>query len=863
MGKDKVDEKLRAFASATLTPAQEKFLRKHMKGGGLLDRKKELRAQLTTLHGSVTQKLADAESGISELARLVTNKDQAEAVGALKSTRGSIVGGIGISAKDVKDAVGKLRLADGALDTLLGDIAKTRKEMTHLDEGQLDTREAIRKLRVAAEGRLRDYLRSWYVGYDILRGELQKVSPGSEPEIPPAADLRIAFKTYFAMLPGTPKEPDATVEQARDAFDTLVGKMKQEHDDARKALDLYAGTGFQVDSRVAQLTDALQGKLAVYEDHARKLATWEVDGREAFEGRATTLRKRVEGLGKGGMTTDAIKQEYTGLASALDTLNSDAAKAVREAEASFLRLQQSLRQEFTTLQNRLGALGKQALPDDQRAQVTKFLAATDTSINKLGGANTAGLAAARLMLIEAEEMVTQAENIGTINDEIEDNLERAKAALKPLAKDAAPVHEMAAEKQLAIAEFEKGWQKKAPTDALKEARALLKGAIELETQNTLLVRLRAQADTGIGKLEKKYEEFNALFKEMLKAKNAPKVRDYRGPIRGEIDGVRTWNATKLDPGFYSTILSRIQSLGADLDARMTEMRAALGSTDEQLAQRAQAARELLEKAQKEGASPEDLALLQGTYDQALAAQTVYNQLSADLLNAEGQEQRYIDDRARFLKEGKEWIKQTETARNKAKTGEPFDTFGDEVDRQITRIEATLKAADADKKGPTGTRGLSELKQVQQAVERIAARGSVIPPDKLGDIAAKWSTAASDFLDNSGKLVAAVAEFEKEQKLDATASRALEKVLFDVYGSLAVTRFAEAGRILGPSDPPKGAQERKAGREIALAEVRRIKKAVMDDAVVRACVANPFGVNAFATKTIAQLEQIELDVLRGA
>ena len=390
-----------------------------------------------------------------------------------------------------------------------------------------------------------------------------------------------------------------------------------------------------------------------------------------------------------------------------------------------------------------------------------------------------------------------------------------------------------------------------------------KRAEELKAQNALLVQNRAAADVEIEKLERKYAAFNDLFKELLAAKNAPKVRDYRGPVRGEIDGVKTWNATKMDPAFHSTIMARLATLGREMDERMNVMRAALNSSGEELAARVDGAKDLLEKAKSDGSSEEEVARLQAAHDQAVAAKTVYVDLSQDLLAAEAREQKNIDDRERFLSEADTWIKDTRKAMSKAAETEPLNRFKDEVERQIVRLVATVKAARSDKTGPTGTRGLAELKEVKAAVQRIADRGEMTPPGKLGGIGDIWADAVSDFLDKSGQIVAAVAEFEKEMGTDDKASRAVEGVLFDVYGRIVSTRFAEAGAILGPNTPPKSAQERKAGREIALSEVRRIKKALMDDAVVKACLANPFGIGGLTTKTIARLEQIELDVLRGA
>jgi len=862
-GKKKSNEALLAFSSPTLTPAQEKFVRKHMKGGGFFDKHAKVRADLETLHDSVVLKLEQVETGLAELRPLVTNKAQAEMVGDLQMRRGSIVGGIGIKAKSLKDAVDKLDTADKALDALVKSVAETRGKFTTVDGSELDDREAIRKLRVATEGKLRDYLHSWETGYNRVLAEVNKVSPGTLPNIPPEARLLPKFKALFEKLPGTPKDMGAGIEQAQREFDALVAAMSKEHETARAALDRYVSESLENELKVIRLYDALGRALEGYDDVAPSLARWGVDGEKALADRAKTLRARIEDFGDGKVPMDQIKDTYAALSGEARTLVRDAQKLIGGAYSAFNSEQGALKEEHAKLKKRLDALDKRTLPDEQRGPIDTFLSATDTSITRLGGANASALKAARQMLAEAERQVSQAENITSINNEIRSNIDIAHRMLKPLLGDKAPVNESANEHEAAVAKFETEWVKQAPDEALKTSGELKKRAEDLKVQNALLVQNRAAADVEIEKLERKYEAFNDLFKELLAAKNAPKVRDYRGPVRGEIDGVKTWNTTKMDPAFHSTIMARLDTLSREMDERTTVMRASLNSSGEELAARAVGAKDLLEQAKSGGSSEEDIARLQAAHDQAVAAKMVYIDLSQDLLAAEAQEQKYIDDREKFLADAGTWIKDTQKAVSSAAATEPFNRYKDEVERQIIRLEATVKAARTDKTGPTGTRGLAELKEVKAAVQRIADRGEMIPPTKLGGIGDNWSDAVSDFLDKSGQIVVAIADFEKQMGVDDKASRAIEGVLFDVYGRIAPTRFSEAGAILGPSTPPKSAQERKAGREIALSEVRRIKKAMMDDAVVKACLANPFGIGGLTTKAIARLEQIELDVLRGA
>ncbi|MEM1432150.1 MAG: hypothetical protein AAGG09_22050, partial [Pseudomonadota bacterium] len=795
--------------------------------------------------------------------RLATNREHLNTITDLITKRGVIVGEIGGKAKKLSDAVGKLRTADTALTGLVKEVGVAKGLLTTLDGTELDDREAIRKLRAAAEGNLRAYLSSWSQGYDLVQSQMNKVVPGTIPNIPPEADLRPKFQENFNALPGIPKDMSAGVKQAETEFDALISKMKQQHQDARVALDKYVGEAMELELKLLRLYSALSGTMSDYQDLAKPLAAWGVDGLKDLEDRAKALNGRIEDLGNGKVDTDKIKDIYTALNSETGALVRDARHLMSQTESAFNSEQATLKEEYTKLKNRLDALDKKTLPDEQRGPIAAFLAATETSIMKLGGSNTAALKAARQMLKEAERQVAQAENITSINNEIKSNIEVAQMMLKPLLDAKAPVNESATEHDKTVKAFEGEWVKQAPDDALKRSGELKKTAEALKVQNAMLVQNRAAASVELEKLEKKYEAFNALFKDLLKDRNAPKVRDYRGPIRGEIDGVKTWNTTKMDPSFQSTILARIGTLDKNLDERMNEMRAALGSSDKELADRVAAAKDLLDKAKTDGSSEEEVAKMQALYDQALNTQTVYNGLSQDLLAEERQEQKYIDDREKFLEDAAKWIKDTKKAQSSAKTGEPFELYGDEVDRQFVRLEATMKAAKNDKKGPTGTRGLAELKEVMAAVQRIADRGNMTPPDKLGDIAGNWSDAVLDFLDKSGTLVSEVADFEKAMGVDDKASRAIEKVLFEVYGRVAPTQFGEAGKILGATNPPKSAQERKAGREMALTEVRRIKKAILDDAVVKSCLANPFGIGGLTTKTIARLEQIELDVLRGA
>ena len=442
-GKKNSNEALAAFSSPTLTSAQEKFIRKHMKGGVLFDRKAKLRSDLETLRDSVVFKLEQVETGLAELRPLVTNKAQAEMIGALQMRRGSIVGGIGINAKNVEDAVDKLGTADTALDDLVKSVAETRGKFTTLDGTELDDREAIRKLRVATEGKLRDYLHSWETGYNHVLAEVNKVSPGTLPNIPPEARLLPKFKELFVKLPGTPKDMTAGIEQAQREFDALVSAMGEAHETARAALDRYVRESLENDLKLIRLYDALGGALEGYDDVAPSLAQWGVDGEKALAERAKTLRTRIEDFGDGKVPVDRMKDTFAELTTEARSIVRDAHKLMSDAYTAFNSEQLILKEQHAKLKNRLAAIDKKTLPDDQRGPIETFLSATETSITRLGGANAAALKAARQMLAEAERQVSQAENITSINTEIRSNIDVARQMLTPLMGEKAPVNELA------------------------------------------------------------------------------------------------------------------------------------------------------------------------------------------------------------------------------------------------------------------------------------------------------------------------------------------------------------------------------------------------------------------------------------
>jgi hypothetical protein len=89
---------------------------------------------------------------------------------------------------------------------------------------------------------------------------------------------------------------------------------------------------------------------------------------------------------------------------------------------------------------------------------------------------------------------------------------------------------------------------------------------------------------------------------------------------------------------------------------------------------------------------------------------------------------------------------------------------------------------------------------------------------------------------------------------------LAKQLQVVLAGFSTTAFGEAAKVLG--DETTAQPERKKAREVAQAAVRTMRAKLMDDPLMKACVANEFSVNGFGSDIYRALNQIELETLRG-
>ncbi len=863
MGKKQA--KLLLWASAELTADQEKFLSRYLSGGHT-KKTKALRQETADYHDSVVEKLSLLDEIYSTMSP-ITSDEQKRTVDDLKLKRGAILNGIGISAKSTRDAHEKLKAADTQLTNLLNEAQGKADKFHTVDGTERDAQEAIDKLKSAGKSKLNDQFALWNAPKNDLLKMMRESGLTTGLDLPANANLDPVWRTLRDEIVAAPTDPGAEIDAVKTEIDGVVGRMVKATASAIKALDTYKAEGFQqtvVNSRLLMGIDAKLAELATLREKADR---WDMPDRKSYAAEAKVFETRRDTI-----FSDKTKPEDA--EGAAGTLSDDIGKLItlvdnklNEAESAFNDEQAKYLEVHKGLAARIKSLTKKQIPDDQRTPVDTFLAATKDSIDKVGGSNAGALKAAKLMLTEALAMVKQAEEIGPLNEAVKENITNAKDTLKPLMKKKSSVIKGATELDGKVTKFAEEWLKKAPDVALRESRDLSSKAVDLESQNTTLLRLRAMMDLKIKEVETKYTTFNDTFKDMLKWMKADKVRDYRGSIRSDIDGVKTWNSTKLDIGFYSTISSRIDSISKTLDTQIADMTEAMKSSPEDLSKAVEDAKDAYEKELfglklEAGAGQIDQKAVdeaKAQYDEALRKNSVHTSLSADLLGEEEQERRNIADREKFLKDGKQWVKDTQSAVKKAKSSEPLQQHKEEVERQITRLEATLKAADNDKKGSTGTRGLSELIEVRGAVERIKQRGKAMSSKKLGDIPDEWRKGISAFATSKNALVTAVGKFEQDQRQTNKATKQIRTVLNKVQEGLKVDSLLDPASDLGTSDDPA---VRKAAREKVLNEVRRMKKLLLDDPTMKTCVANPFGVAGFITTTIYRLEQIELDVLRG-
>jgi hypothetical protein len=702
--------------------------------------------------------------------------------------------------------------------------------------------------------------------------KVQEAVPGAK--VTPAAltAFNNAFHLYSAEIANVPSnDPAVTVEQATKTLDGIKSRMIKTANEQKRALAKEAdGESFKTFIADLKLRDQCDRELAKTRDWLVTLDRWEVPGRLPIH----TELKRIEGemktvfADRKGLSPDQQKGMETrqaDLLKAATAMTENAAKVAATAGQTFQQAQQVLVGRLVGLENRLKTVQK-TVPKEQLGPIQDALATTRLAITGLNGSNMDALKAGETLLADAEKLVADAEAIKTINALIEQNISAAKKAANTGNNAKNPLQQAFAELVTEVTEFEKSWKTKTPSTAKTESADLLKRVNDKTTENTAIINKRVEVGKIIAQLETHLGKLDLAFKGLAKGTPVDGLA-YGGTFKADLDLCKSWNATKTTLPFYDTIVVKLSTLTKDIDAKLADIEKIAKMSDQDVmlagleAQRVYDDKiaQLTKAGGDKGPDPAEVKKAKEERDKQLAFLNTKLDLLAEANKAVADREKDAADRETFMTESKQLEADIKREQKAAEDDAPINAYEDEIQRHLDRLSTTR---DLLKKGQgsNGAAALSELKFVRETIQRIRDRGVKGDKTKLGLIADQWSDTVGTFAKSCAKLMTAIEGFEKEQGIAPPVSLEVQKVLERVIGAMNSHKFGEPAAVLGATDSTPAA--RKAAREKALDEVRRLRAVILADPVVQKCVVNPFGIGGLGQPVQYRLEDIELNVLRG-
>ncbi len=671
----------------------------------------------------------------------------------------------------------------------------------------------------------------------------------------------------------------ATPEAAQAEVDTVLAAMRK----LLNGTDMD-GAGFL--EQVSDLEDdprrpifieqtkrrtELEGKLRICEAQIDRLERWDCAQTATMQDALAVLKGQI----------DANFLDFGDIdPSAADTYEADQKNLIERATRLQVHAGECLASEGTAFETRRAALetqlnklvaamnGISKISSRQKDPIMAHLDVIKSALNGTGGYNIAALDPVEKLISDAVQTVRQAVNNETINGQIEAVLDRAstKASQYTDAKKN-PIGDVFTELKAKVKEYKSGYKDQPINEAMAGAVALHKEIETEETRNQQLIRLRAGIKERIDRREEQLGRFNTSFREMLTKAENP-VQDYNGSFRKDLDTCIHWNATKTDPNFYTTIDATLDRIRDEMRKKSENIALYMRTSSEDAVRIAGTAGEALRNKMRDlnvrRANGEDvsaeIAEAKRAFEDATAFLDAYTELSAEMMEAEAIERKTAADREAYLAQAPDFIEGVETELGSA----PMSDYADEVKPQVDRVKATLKLIKGNKDGANPATALSELSFVTKFVDGVRKRGAKTDKSALQEIGPQWSAALSQVVTAQAKLVTEVSGFEdtiaetEGVALDASVKAEIDAKITALVARAASAELKRAGELMA-ADIDR--QARKAARETALSEIRRIRAALMDDPVFQKCVLNPFGV-PIGSAAANRLKQIELNVLRG-
>ena len=839
----------------------------------------ELQGKFQTVCATITISLARLRTIVDQLELVGKTPADLERVKDLRTRTGAVITGLSKSTSSRKDALKMLETAKVTLETIRGEAERYMDKVLTGEGRDLGKASTIELKKLAVMNRMGKLEQVFALENQAVLQRVQEAAPGLAYEAPAKLVFDTAFITYRRDVQAVPlNDPGMTAEQAVAALDTLQKAMDLTANTQIRALrGQIASPGFAPFLADMKLKAAVEAKLNEAGEWLVTLDRWESPQRMGVReeiGRITAeipeVFKNRDGVAPNEVAGHETRQKD--LMTAASRLVMTAGQAAQAESELFAQEQAKLEQELRGLEGRLKAVAK-TVPKSQLTQMQGSLATTRMGITGLNGCNFDALKTGRLLLDQAAQMVSYAERIDIINGAIENDIKEAKKLAGARTKDTNPLSAKLLELVTEIDTFAKDWKTKDPAEARNGAIDLLKRATDVSKENDDIIKRRAEVAQIIRQVEAQLGKLNLAFKDLAKGSPAADT-DYRGDLMGALDTCKSWNATKTSLTFYDTIVIKLANLTKAIDQKLNDINSMKGVSDQDILLRGLEADRLYRetvakinaKGGEDGPDLGELRKAREVYDAEMGLIGTKSDLLAEANKATADDEKDRQDRATFLTDSKAFEEEIKKQQKAAEDDAPINAYGDEVQRHLDRLKTTRDLIRKNEPGTNGAAAMSELKFVQATIQRIRDRGQKTSKSALGAIADQWVDAVGKFATKCTELMDKVDTFavQLEDPADVKAAQTgaedANKVLSRIMGQMNAHKFGAPAAVLGSETAD--ATARRAAREQALDEVRRLRKVIFDDPVLQKCVVNPFGVGGIGAPVQYRLEEIELNVLRG-
>jgi hypothetical protein len=616
-----------------------------------------------------------------------------------------------------------------------------------------------------------------------------------------------------------------TVDQARDAlakelrdFTTTAARLESEllalaNDDS--------GMKKRVEAEKAanKLRDDLDKANVVIAE----LVRWDVQD-------ATDLQNRSKDLGKLVVSThpDLLTTTTTDVAALVKSANDIRQKQLtdyQQASAPLFQRMEALNKAVVQYNNDVKARRAAQLPQVEEAS---FLVTMSYDAYK-AGKNMAALPGITKLVEDAEKLMFDLQNSVQVNGEVLKAIKLADETIKKHEGSSAIRKEAWKGHREALTKFEAEWTGMRPASAKSSVTDLV-----LKTQEEARIEagMKQWREIQLGRVEATRKELAKLEEELKRIveANGEKFKGYEGSLKADLDTCVEWINTKEAVSWQKPTETKI----GQTQAKIMEMLNNLAGKGVDPTDPKKTGAELKLEAQKQ---------LIDDHDESLKAKS----------DAEMKKKAFLE-----IADG--WLV---IAERDAKNSPRATEYKEEVERifkQVSDMRKNVKKGTQDVE--TGKRSFDLL---NRQFEELLQRPGKIDYTALGALGPLWAGAVSAFGKHVESLMKAVregipADQPETAKTSGEMADKLAKQLQVVLAGFSTTAFGEAAKVLG--DETTAQPERKKAREVAQAAVRTMRAKLMDDPLMKACVANEFSVNGFGSDIYRALNQIELETLRG-